>query len=167
MSEHGWHVVAPVVSVTAVNTVEPVPFRLDEDRRHVAPWPVLGWTLTAAALPLQDLDADRAHAGLDGPLPPGLRAERLSCTVAGPRVIRLQVRARRSGDRIRTAGGTRTLADVMSEAGVPRALRELLPVVVDAEYDRPLWVPGLVLDVDAAALLGDVQHAYRLGVQRR
>ena len=167
MSEHGWHVVAPVVSVTAVNTVEPVPFRLDEDRRHVAPWPVLGWTLTAAALPLQDLDADRAHAGLDGPLPPGLRAERLSCTVGGPRVIRLQVRARRSGDRIRTAGGTRTLADVMSEAGVPRALRELLPVVVDAEHDRPLWVPGLVLDVDAAALLGDVQHAYRLGVQRR
>lgn len=166
MSEHGWHVVAPVVPVAAGDSVEPVAFLLDGPQRHVAPWPVLGWTLTATALPLGDHDADRTRPDRDAPLPPGLHVERLSCTVGVPSDVTLQVRSRRSGDRIRTAGGTRTLADVMSEAGVPRALRDLLPVVVDAERDRPLWIPGLVLDVDAASPLGDAHPASRLGVER-
>jgi tRNA(Ile)-lysidine synthase len=166
MSEHGWHVVAPVVPVATGDTDEPVRFRRDEGHRHVAPWPVLGWTLTATRPQSDGLDADRAHARSDAPLPPGLHVERLSCTVGVPSDVTLQVRARRSGDRIATAGGTRTLADVMSEAGVPRALRDLLPVVVDAERDRPLWVPGLVLDVDAAAPLGDAHPASRLSVER-
>lgn len=167
MSEHGWHVVAPVVPVAAGDGVEPVAFRLDGPQRHVAPWSVLGWTLTATKLPLGDHDVDRTRPGRDAPLPPGLHVERLSCTVGVARDVMLQVRSRRSGDRIRTAGGTRTLADVMSEAGVPRALRDLLPVVVDAEHERPLWVPGLVVDVDAVALLGDALPAYRLSVERR
>lgn len=167
MSEHGWHVVAPVPPVAAGDSVEPVAFRLDGPQRHVAPWPVLGWTLTATALPLGDHDVDRMRPGRDASLPPGLHVERLSCSVGVARDVTLQVRSRRSGDRIRTAGGTRTLADVMSEAGVPRALRDLLPVVVVAEHERPLWVPGLVVDVDAVALLGDALPAYRLSVERR
>ena len=84
----------------------------------------------------------------DGALPPGLvpsrRFARLRRTgaIAGP----LTVRTRRPGDRIRLAGGTRTLADVMGEAGVPRAVRDLLPVVTDRD-GRPRWVPGLAVDV--------------------
>jgi tRNA(Ile)-lysidine synthetase-like protein len=78
-----------------------------------------------------------------GAVPPGLRMERLAVRLraAGP----LRLRTRRDGDRVRTPGGTRTLADVMAEAGVPVLLRELLPVLVDAA-DRPLWVPGLVVE---------------------
>ncbi len=43
-----------------------------------------------------------------------------------------------------TSGGTRKLQDVLVDAGVPRALRDLLPVVAAGE--RVLWVPGVVVD---------------------
>jgi tRNA(Ile)-lysidine synthetase-like protein len=77
-----------------------------------------------------------------GGVPPGLHADRLEVAlrVAGP----LRLRTRRDGDRVRTPGGTRALADVMSAAGVPVLLRDRLPVVVAAD-DRPVWVPGLVV----------------------
>ena len=92
-------------------------------------------------------------------LPPGLRSDRLAvglraaslgadaagAEAAGVDVRTLLVRTRRDGDRVRTPGGTRALGDVLSEAGVPRALRDLLPVVVDAD-DRVVWVPGVVAD---------------------
>lgn len=83
-----------------------------------------------------------------GGLPPGLVSDRLRVELrgAGP----LQVRTRRDGDRVRTPGGTRSLSDVMAEAGVPRALRGLLPVVV-GEDDRVGWVPGLVVDEEVRA----------------
>jgi tRNA(Ile)-lysidine synthetase-like protein len=54
------------------------------------------------------------------------------------------VRPRRPGDRVVTHGGTRKLQDVFVDAGVPRAIRELLPVVAAGE--RVLWVPGVVAD---------------------
>lgn len=50
----------------------------------------------------------------------------------------LVVRGRRPGDRI---AGLR-VTDVLSDAGVPRALRDLVPVVADAT-GRVLWVAGL------------------------
>jgi tRNA(Ile)-lysidine synthase len=52
------------------------------------------------------------------------------------------VRARRPGDRIRLAGGTRKVSDVLVDDGVPRALRELIPVIADDE-GGVWWVAGI------------------------
>jgi tRNA(Ile)-lysidine synthase len=108
-------------------------------------------------------DADAIEARPADRPAPGLRADRLSVrlrgTGSGPRA--LGVRCRRDGDRVRTPGGTRALGDVLSEAGVPRVLRDLLPVVVDAD-DRVVWVPGVVVDAtahDATAYDATVQDA--------
>lgn len=98
-------------------------------RRPTSTWPVSSDALEVLA-GLAGLDARRFHITLATP---------------GPFVVR----ARRDGDRLRTHGGTRSLADVMGEAGVLRALRHRLPIVADAVTDRPLWVPGLIVDVDA------------------
>lgn len=62
---------------------------------------------------------------------------------------RLLVRPWQSGDRIRMAGGTRKLSDVFGDAGVPRSLRPVHPVVTTPDGDRVLWVPGLAADNDA------------------
>lgn len=65
----------------------------------------------------------------------------------------LVVRARRRGERIVTAAGSRNLADAMAAARVPRVARCLVPVIADA--DGPVWVPGVavrpVLPGDASA----------------
>jgi tRNA(Ile)-lysidine synthetase-like protein len=77
------------------------------------------------------------------PLPPGLDEHRRSAVlrVTGP----LTVRTRRRGERVRLAAGSRPVATLLAEAGVPRALRDRLPVVADAT-DRALWVPGVAVD---------------------
>lgn len=62
---------------------------------------------------------------------------------------RLIVRARRPGDRVRLPGGTRKLQDVLVDAGVPRLLRDRVPVV--ARGGQVLWVPGLAADASALA----------------
>ena len=60
---------------------------------------------------------------------------------------RLTLRTRRAGDRMRLTGGTRKLQDIFVDRGVPRPLRDSLPVVcLDG---RPVWLPGLVRAVDA------------------
>ena len=89
---------------------------------------------------------DDLVAHLSGGVPPGLSADRLAVALnlAGP----LAVRTRSDGDRVRTPGGSRSLGDVLNACGVPRAVRDLLPVVVD-EADRVVWVPGVVVDVSA------------------
>jgi tRNA(Ile)-lysidine synthase len=76
-------------------------------------------------------------------VPPGGVADRLWMplpAVTSP----LQVRARRAGDRVRTAGGTRSVADVLSDAGMPRPVRELWPVVTCGA--SVAWVPGFAAD---------------------
>jgi len=91
-------------------------------------------------------DAVRLSADFPGGLPPGIDVARLSVRLR-PGVARgLRVRTRRDGDRIRTAAGSRSLGDVLGEVGVPRVLRDLLPVVT-GEGDAPLWVPGVVVDL--------------------
>ena len=60
----------------------------------------------------------------------------------------LEVRAWRDGDRIRPLGlgGTKTLADLFADAGVPRSLRRELPVVLSA--GTVAWVPGVAVAED-------------------
>ncbi|MFA9444160.1 tRNA lysidine(34) synthetase TilS [Egicoccus sp. AB-alg6-2] len=78
-------------------------------------------------------------------VPPGGTAERMSLAL-GPVTSALVVRSRRPGDRLRTAGGTRRLQDVLVDAGLPRPVRDLWPVV--AAGDRVVWVPGIAADVE-------------------
>lgn len=77
-------------------------------------------------------------------LPPGARAAWLTLNLPeGLGGLRLRHRA--AGDQVVTAGGTRSLQDVLVDAGVPRPVRELWPIVVDAA-DRVVWVPGYAAD---------------------
>lgn len=61
-------------------------------------------------------------------------------------VLPLAVRTRRPGDRLRPLGapGSRKLQDVFVDRKVPRAERDAVPIVVDAN-DRIVWVAGHVL----------------------
>ncbi len=54
-----------------------------------------------------------------------------------------------AGDRVVLPGGTRKLQDVFVDAGVPRQLRDLVPVVAVGE--RVVWVPGLAVDEEVRA----------------
>jgi len=60
----------------------------------------------------------------------------------------LAVRNRRAGDRLRpSAAGHRKLQDLLVDRRVPRADRDRLPIVVDAN-DRIVWVAGVAVDMD-------------------
>lgn len=88
----------------------------------------------------------RADAGL---VPPGGHRDRLAIllpTGVGP----LWLRHRAPGDRVRTAVGTQRLAELYIDAGIPRPLRALWPVVA-TETGRVLWVPGVAADADVLA----------------
>ncbi len=76
--------------------------------------------------------------------PPGARVEWLVLALPADTGV-LTVRHRAPGDQVRTAGGTRNLQDVLVDAGVPRAVREIWPVVVDGD-DRVVWSPGYAAD---------------------
>ena len=64
---------------------------------------------------------------------------------------RLWVGYRSPGLRMRPVGspGTRKLQDILTDAKVPRHLRDHLPLVF--ADDRLAWVPGIAVDADAAA----------------
>jgi tRNA(Ile)-lysidine synthase len=80
--------------------------------------------------------------------PPGGVAERL--TVALPDGLGpLTVRHRRPGDRLHTPAGTKRVAAVLVDLGVPLAVRQRWPVV--AAGDRVVWLPGLAVDRDVLA----------------
>lgn len=90
-----------------------------------------------------DASPDRVQ---DAALPPWAPAA-APASVAS-RTSDVVVRARVAGDRIRTAAGTKTVADAMIDAGVPRIARDLVPVVEDD--DGLLWVPGVAVRAGAA-----------------
>ena len=140
--DRGWHVVLPAVLPAA-----PAP-PAGEPLRATLVHAASGMTLRRVPAPATDSTpaGPLRAAEPSGGLPPGLDATRLTVRLRAAEELR--VRGRRDGDRVRTAGGTRTLGDVLAEAGVPLALRDLLPVVVGAD-DRTLWVPGVVVDVAA------------------
>ena len=130
--DRGWHVVLPVAASAPVTTVP-----LAEGSEVLHPPSGMILAMVSAEGPGATLTA-RPQGGL----PPGLDAARLMVQLRA--TSDLHVRCRRDGDRVRTPGGTRALGDVLAEAGVPLALRDLLPVVVDA--DRVAWLPGVVVD---------------------
>ena len=131
-------------------------------------WP---WPLAPSADPAQlDLGppapatvgevADDEPPGTLAPAPPGPGPRSRMWVVFSDRVggalargVDFSVRARRDGDRVRCGGGVRKLQDLLVDAHVPRACRDLVPIVVD-EHDEPLWVPGVAqraCDGDAPA----------------
>jgi len=80
--------------------------------------------------------------------PPGGRADR--ATVLLPAGLgELTVRPRRSGDRVHTAAGTRTVAAVLADHGVPRVLRDHVPLLELG--GRIVWVAGVDGDVEFIA----------------
>jgi tRNA(Ile)-lysidine synthase len=91
-----------------------------------------GWAIAAERL-TTDAAANRRYSA-KGP-EVGVAAGRL--------LLPLAVRSRRPGDRFRPLGapGTRKLQDFLVDRKVPRAERDTLPLVVDAQ-DRIVWVAG-------------------------
>ena len=59
----------------------------------------------------------------------------------------LLVRSREAGDRIRLSGGTRKAQDVFVDRKIPRAWRDRIPFVCDAETGDILWLTGVAVAV--------------------
>lgn len=152
---HGWRVVA----VAAAPEVDPVEVAVP----GVTTWGPAGVRLVVRTPEQSAPDGDPEPAGqiafaLSGVwsprppsrrsllVPPGGDAARCHLTLAdrGPWTLR----TRRAGDRVRTRAGTATVAAVLADAGMPRAVRERWPVLVDAT-GTVVWVPGVAVDVVA------------------
>ncbi len=148
--DRGWLVVLPAAEprAGAAPAVDPFGPPLELPLDGVMMHAPSGMTLRCSAGPGPDGPTATAvlTAEPSGGVPPGLDVERLSVRLCGTGA--LHVRERRAGDRVRLAGGTRMLGDVLADAGVPLTIRDLLPVVVDAA-DRVRWVPGVAVDADA------------------
>lgn len=151
----GWLAVGP----RGATPHDPVPLAVP----GITPWPPAGVVITAltpdAPAPAGQLSlgfasdwAVPAVSADPGALPPGGDPARGHLAVPdglGP----LQIRTRSPGDRLVARAGHRRLQDALVDAGVPRAVRDLLPVVVAG--DRVVWVPGVIADtevVDAGRL---------------
>jgi tRNA(Ile)-lysidine synthase len=79
--------------------------------------------------------------------------------------LTLRLGHRSPGLRMRPVGspGSRKLQDILTDAGVPRHLRDRLPLVF--ADGRLAWVPGVALDADAAAVRGEpAQHVWLEGI---
>lgn len=70
--------------------------------------------------------------------------------LADDRLSSLTARSRRDGDRLRPAGrgGSRKIGDLMQEQGIPRLVRDRVPIICDG--DRPVWLPGCALEEEYA-----------------
>ncbi len=132
-------------------------------------WP---WPLPPSADPAQldlgppepasvDDVADDVPPGGCAPAPPGVGPRARMWAVFSDGVgaalaqgVDFVVRARRDGDRLRCSVGMRKIQDLLVDSHVPRACRDLVPIVVD-EHDEPLWVPGVAQRVcDGSASAG-------------
>jgi tRNA(Ile)-lysidine synthase len=117
-------------------------FRVGRDRVEVGP----------ARPPPEPLPALHARPcpGCQDPSAVHLRAD-----------LSLRLGHRSPGLRMRPVGsrGSRKLQDILTDAGVPRHLRDRLPLVFAG--DRLAWVPGVALDTEAAAIPGEpAQHVW-------
>jgi tRNA(Ile)-lysidine synthase len=105
------------------------------------------------------VEAERVTIGvacMPAPTTPVLSLRRcLGCGEPGVVHLRsdlpLRVGYRRPGLRMRPVGspGSRKLQDILTDARVPRHLRDHLPLVFAG--DRLAWVPGVAVDVEAVA----------------
>ncbi|MDQ3556685.1 MAG: tRNA lysidine(34) synthetase TilS, partial [Gemmatimonadota bacterium] len=73
----------------------------------------------------------------------------------------LCLRGRRSGDRIRTPGGTKTLKKLLIERRVPRPLRPAVPLLADA-HGALVWVADLAVAEGLRPYPGDDALLLRL-----
>lgn len=100
------------------------------------PVPELGLALHAELVQRRGRDVSHPPEGLTPAAgPPGTEGPAWG-VLAGPE--QLVVRSRRSGDRLHGEA----VADLLAEAGVPRALRGLVPVVASVDGE-PRWIPGV------------------------
>ena len=81
-------------------------------------------------------------------------------TVRDPR-FPLTLRARRDGDRIELAYGSKKLKKLFLEARVPEPRRGAVPVLVDAD-GRVLWIVGLAESTLRAS--GDAATSLEIGI---
>lgn len=79
---------------------------------------------------------------------PGTLSERYAVVLPEP-VAGLEVRSLVAGDRIRGPAGTRRAAEVLRDAGMPRAVRTRWPAVVCE--GRLVWIPGVAVDANLSA----------------
>lgn len=134
---------------------EPEPRALDVPGS--TPWSALRWRLDATTPDMAG--ASQLQLGLaeawqpprvrvdERLLLPGARGDLGEVVLGGlDDLDTLVARPRVPGDRVVTTGGTRKLQDVFVDAGVPRQLRDLVPVV--ASGARVVWVPGLAVDAE-------------------
>lgn len=163
----GWWAVAPVDLPAAQEIALEVPGTTD--------WPALRWRVEVqdrgSANPQTDMQLGLVDTWKpprvkvdERVLGPGARTELLAVTLGDVRTAGLLVRPREPGDRVSTPVGTRKLQDVMVDAGVPRALRDLWPVVARSD-GHVVWVPGLAVDA-ALDLAGDADPALQLVLRR-
>ncbi len=164
----GWWAVAPVDLPAVAEVPLEVPGATD--------WPALRWRIEVQDRGTADPQAGMKQLGLvdtwkpprvkvdERVLGPGARSELLTVTLGDVRAGGLVLRPRAPGDRVSTPVGTRKLQDVMLDAGVPRALRDLWPVVARAD-GHVVWVPGLAVDA-ALDLAGDADPALQLVLRR-
>ncbi|MBS3941301.1 MAG: tRNA lysidine(34) synthetase TilS [Actinobacteria bacterium] len=148
----GWRTIGPPAVQDTPTTALTVPGEVV--------WPTIGARIVAIT-PQTDLSQDLAAGQIAFQLaeawtppavrvpghlvPPGGTSARMSLAL-GADHGRLEVRSRRPGDRVRTGGGTRRLQDVLIDAGLPRPVRDLWPIVADGS--RVVWVPGIAADVE-------------------
>ncbi|MBW3577724.1 MAG: tRNA lysidine(34) synthetase TilS [Actinobacteria bacterium] len=160
--------------IAAVPADVPRPSPVDLEVPGTATWSCAGLLLRATVagsgpggqlplsldLPWKPPSADTAPLAIPPGGDPALAQLVLPAAVTDPALI---VRGREPGDRVATAAGTRKLQDLFVDAGVPRAVRDLVPVVV-ASDGTILWVPGVVADA-AAAAAGREAPAVELAVE--
>ena len=102
------------------------------------------------ALPLPGVWVPPRHRVPAARTAPGTDGARYDVTLPGE-VSGLTVRAVAPGDRIRGPGGTRRVADVLRDAGMPRAIRARWPIVEEAgAAARVVWIPGVAVDAERA-----------------
>ncbi len=165
-SAGGWTALGPA------DLAEPEPRVLDVPGD--TPWGSLRWRVEATTP--DSAGEGQLQLGLAGAwqpaavkvddrvLVPGARAELAQVVLGGlDDLDTLVARTRVAGDRVLTPGGTRKLQDVFVDAGVPRQLRDLVPVVTVGE--RVVWVPGLAVD-EEVRLAGRAAPQVHLAITR-
>jgi tRNA(Ile)-lysidine synthase len=131
----------------AVEIERGVLLRRDRDLLHIVPVaeePPADWSVAWEGESELRLPAGLGRLMFDAGLGAGVSARRLQQG-------RVTIHARRGGERIKLATDrpSRTLKNLLQEAGVPQWRRTYLPLLYCDE--QPAWVPGIGIDIRFAA----------------